>query len=324
MTEIVDAHHHIWRQADLPWLSGPMQPRIFGPYEPIRRDYPIQEYLDDLAGSGVTRSVYVQTNWANDRFEDETAWVQETAKDHGWPHAIVSYADFGVDDVRPQLDRLARYPLVRGVRMQLHWHENPLYRFAARPDLCADPKIRRNIARLAEYGFSFDLQVFAPQMADAAGLAEACPDVTFILQHAGMLEDLSPRGPLRLARRHDAACGLPECRLKTFRPRHLHPSQRSRACIRRPHRDGDDLRRRPLPVRLQFSDRKTLDQLSRTGGRLSRRDSTPSRGPARCRSENNRRCAFIGWEHKRTRGFGERDTCRLKSRFWTMAISNWN
>ena len=146
MTEIVDAHHHIWRQADLPWLSGPMQPRIFGPYEPIRRDYPIQEYLDDLAGSGVTRSVYVQTNWANDRFEDEAAWVQETAKDHGWPHAIVSYADFNVDDVRPQLDRLARYPLVRGVRMQLHWHENPLYRFAARPDLCADPKIRRNVA----------------------------------------------------------------------------------------------------------------------------------------------------------------------------------
>jgi predicted TIM-barrel fold metal-dependent hydrolase len=142
----------------------------------------------------VTRSVYVQTNWANDRFEDETDWVQQTAKEHGWPHAIVAYADFNVDDVRPQLDRLARYQLVRGVRMQLHWHENPLYRFAARPDLCADPTIRRNIARLADYGFSFDLQVFAPQMAGAVGLADACPDVTFILQHAGMLEDLSPAG----------------------------------------------------------------------------------------------------------------------------------
>ena len=81
MIGIVDAHHHIWRQADLAWLSGPMQPRIFGPYEPIRRDYPIAEYLADLAGSGVTRSVYVQTNWPNDRFEDEAAWVQETAND---------------------------------------------------------------------------------------------------------------------------------------------------------------------------------------------------------------------------------------------------
>jgi len=31
-------------------------------------------------------------------------------------------------------------------------------------------------------------------MAGAAGLVEACPKVTFILQHAGMLEDLSPQG----------------------------------------------------------------------------------------------------------------------------------
>ncbi|MHC1946889.1 amidohydrolase family protein [Bradyrhizobium sp. UFLA06-06] len=194
MTGIVDGHHHIWRQADLAWLSGPMQPRIFGPYEPIRRDYPIEEYLDDLKGTGVTRSVYVQTNWPNGQFEDEAAWVQQTADQHGWPHALVAYADFSVADVRPQLDRLKRYPLVRGVRMQLHWHENPLYRFAARADLCTDPVIRRNVGHLADYGWSFDLQVFAPQMADAAGLAEACPDVTFILQHAGMLEDLSPQG----------------------------------------------------------------------------------------------------------------------------------
>jgi predicted TIM-barrel fold metal-dependent hydrolase len=194
VTGIIDGHHHIWRQGDLPWLVGPMQPRIFGPYEEIRRDYPIEEYLDDLSGCGVTRSVYVQTNWAREHFEDETAWVQHTADATGWPHAIVAFADFTVDDVRPQLERLARYPLVRGVRMQLHWHDNPLYRFAARPDLCRDENFQRNIARLADHGWSFDLQVFAPQMADAAELAGACPDVTFVLQHAGMWEDRSPHG----------------------------------------------------------------------------------------------------------------------------------
>ena len=32
------------------WLMGPMQPRIFGPYEPIRRDYPMEEYLADRRG----------------------------------------------------------------------------------------------------------------------------------------------------------------------------------------------------------------------------------------------------------------------------------
>ena len=146
-----------------------MQPRIFGPYEPIRRDYPIGEYLDDLAGTGVDRSVYVQANWPMTASRTKPPGCRQTADEHGWPHAHRRLRRLGVDDVRPQLDRLARYPLVRGVRMQLHWHENPLYRFAARPDLCADPKIRRNVARLADYGWSFDLQVFAPQMADAAG-----------------------------------------------------------------------------------------------------------------------------------------------------------
>ncbi|MGA7196387.1 amidohydrolase family protein, partial [Roseiarcus sp.] len=172
----------------------PMQPRIFGPYEPIRRDYSIDEYRADIAGSDVVKSVYVQTNWPRERFEDEAAWVQKTAQATGWPHAIVAYADFSEPDVRPQLDRLARYDLVRGARMQLHWHENPLYRFAARADLAADPVLRRNIRHLAAYGWSFDLQVFARQMAGAADLAEDCPNVTFVLQHAGMLEDLSLEG----------------------------------------------------------------------------------------------------------------------------------
>jgi predicted TIM-barrel fold metal-dependent hydrolase len=194
MIPVVDGHHHLWRQADLPWLVGPMQPRIFGPYEPIRRDYSIEEYLADIECLGVARSVYVQTNWRPEAYEDEAAWVQRTANTTGWPHAIVAYADMSADDVRPQLDRLSRYPLVRGVRMQLHWHENPQYRFTSRPNLAADPRIRRNIGALADYGLSFDLQVFAPQMADAADLAESCPKVTFVLQHGGMLEDLSDAG----------------------------------------------------------------------------------------------------------------------------------
>jgi predicted TIM-barrel fold metal-dependent hydrolase len=194
MTDIIDAHHHIWRRRDLPWLEGPMQPRIFGPYEPIRRDYPIAEFLQDIAGTGVVQSVYVQANWAKDAFEDEVAYVQHAADETGFPQGIVGYADFLADDVRPQLDRLKKYPGMRGVRMQLHWHENPQYRFAPEENLAGKPTLQRNVARLADYGWSFDLQVFAGQMAGAAELAASAPKVTFILQHAGMLEDTSENG----------------------------------------------------------------------------------------------------------------------------------
>jgi predicted TIM-barrel fold metal-dependent hydrolase len=191
---IVDAHHHIWRRHDLPWLAGPMLPRIFGPYEPIRRDYPISEYLADIADTGVIRSVYVQANWAPAQAEQEVAWVQTVAEETGWPHAIVGYADLMADDVRPALDRLVRYPLLRGIRMQLHWHDNAQYRFAASPDLADNPVFRRNFAALADYGLSFDLQVFEGQMESAARLAAAFPQTALILQHAGMLEDVSEAG----------------------------------------------------------------------------------------------------------------------------------
>ena len=192
--KIVDSHFHVWRQADLPWLVGPMQPRIFGPYEPLRRDYPISEYLDDIAGAGVVGAVYVQANWPPEQAENEAAWIAALARETGWPQGLVAYADMTVADVRPALDRLARNPLLRGIRQQFHWHETPQYRFAPRPDLCADAAVIRNVGHLAQYGLSFDLQVFAGQVVHACRLVESCPDVTFVLQHAGMLEDLSEAG----------------------------------------------------------------------------------------------------------------------------------
>jgi L-fuconolactonase len=191
MQKAIDSHFHIWRQKDQPWLDGPMVPRIFGPYEPIRRDYPIEEFLADQKGSGVEKAVYVQTNWAKEDFEKEAAFLSDTAKASGWPHAIVGYADMTVDDVRPQLDRLKKYPLLRGVRMQLHWHETPAFRFAKSADQVIDPVVKKNVARLRDYGLSFDLQLFPTQMKDGLELVGENPETNFILTHTGMLTDLA-------------------------------------------------------------------------------------------------------------------------------------
>ncbi len=194
MTPIIDAHHHVWRLEDLAWLQGPSVPRIFGEYDAIKRDYTIDEYLADIAGCGVEASVYVQTNWPRGRAGDEVAWVGDVARRSGWPHAIVAYADFLDDDVGALLRAHAREPLVRGIRQQIHWHENPAYRFAERPDLAEDPRWQRNLGLLADHGWLFELQVFESQMAGAARLAHAWPTIAFVLEHAGMLEDLSDAG----------------------------------------------------------------------------------------------------------------------------------
>lgn len=192
--EVVDAHHHIWRLGDLPWLQGPTVPRIFGPYDALRRDYLIEDYRADLAGEGVGASVYVQVNWPPERALDEVAWVQSVADATGWPHAIVGYADLAAPDLGALLDAQMRHRRLRGIRQQLHWHERQQYRFASRPDLIADPAWRAGFAQLAPRGLLFELQVFAPQMAMAAELARAFPATVIVLEHAGMLEETSAAG----------------------------------------------------------------------------------------------------------------------------------
>lgn len=185
---IVDAHHHIWRRRDLSWLSGEVVPRIFGPYEPIRRDYLIDEYRADAAAAGITQSVYVQTNWPLDRALDEVRWLCEVHRATGWPTAVIGTADlFRPDAADTMRAQAATSAPLRGTRLQLHWHERAEFRFAARPDAMLDPTFLRNIAVLEDLDWLFELQVFPGQMADAATLAAAFPRTTFVLVHAGML-----------------------------------------------------------------------------------------------------------------------------------------
>ena len=104
----IDAHHHIWRLNDLPWLSGPQMPRIFGPYQPICRDYPIAEYRSDIAGCDIVKSAYIQTNWPSGRSLDEAQWVQSVADETGWPHASVCRVKGTARSIRPQSPGVAR------------------------------------------------------------------------------------------------------------------------------------------------------------------------------------------------------------------------
>ena len=211
---IIDAHHHIWQAARVPWLAGPMQPRIFGDYSAICRDYSIDEYMADAQPQGVVKSVYVQVNVVAGDEVNEVAWVQSVGEACGFPHAIVGYADLCAPDVAVTLDEERTHPRLRGIRQQLHWHENPQYQFASHADIMNDSSFRAGMHALAARELLFELQVFSRQMRDAARLAHDFPDVTFVLLHAGMLEDRSTE-----TRRHWRDCmralaGMPNVYVK--------------------------------------------------------------------------------------------------------------
>ncbi len=183
----VDAHHHIWRVQDLPWLSGPMIPRIFGPYDSLRGHYDAARYGAEVSQHGFSQSVYVQANWPLEKSLEEVEWVHSQYEEHGWPDAIVGSADLFDPHAGATLEAQAKAtPLMRGCRLQLHWHENPQFQFQPAPDRMLDQTFNENLELVSELRWVFELQVFPNQLALARELVARHPDLTFVLVHAGM------------------------------------------------------------------------------------------------------------------------------------------
>ncbi len=186
---VIDTHHHIWLRKDVAWLADPPIPRMFGDYFGLRRDYPVEEWINDIVPQGVIKSVHVTAMWGPGRALDETRWLQSVADKHGFPHGIVCNVDLADRGVEAALKAQKQFPNLRGVRQMLYWDREPVRRGASRPDYCNDPDFRRGIALLEKYDLSFELQVYAGQAPYAVDLIRTFPNVRMILVHAGMLTD---------------------------------------------------------------------------------------------------------------------------------------
>jgi hypothetical protein len=217
----------------------------------------------------VVRSVYVQTNWPPGREVEEVGWAQSVADRHGFPHAIVGYADLAAASLEPTLDQMMKHARLRGIRQQLHWHDTRRYRFAARADLMDDPAWRRGLGEVARRGLLFELQVFAGQMEAGARLVRDFPQATFVLLHAGMLEDTSPDGWARWRAGLRGLAAAPNVCVKlsglgTFARLLGGPLAPGDPGDRRAVRSG------ALHVREQLPDREAVDDLRRGGARHHR------------------------------------------------------
>ncbi len=189
---IVDAHHHIWRLDRTPWLSGPVVPRIFGDYRPLRRDYSIAEFAEDARKLGVVKSIYVQVNVAKGDEVEEVAWAGDQGAKENLVQGIVGFADLGDPKVADVLDAQCALPRLRGIRQQLHWHADSAYRFARDPDVVSQPAWRNGLMEVGKRGLVFELQVFPGQYPQTLRLVSSFPSQPFVLLHAGMPDDSSP------------------------------------------------------------------------------------------------------------------------------------
>lgn len=169
--KIVDTHQHLWDldQFCYSWLKS---------VPAIGRSFRMADYLDAVSGLEVVKSVHLEADVDEPFMRQETEHLLKLADRADNPlEGIVASARPESRDFKSYIDRIARYPRVKGIRRVLH----------TQPDsLGQDCTFIKNVASLSAYQLSFDICVLARQFPIAINLVSNCPGVTFILDHCGV------------------------------------------------------------------------------------------------------------------------------------------
>lgn len=167
---LIDAHLHLIDRGRLsyPWLAH---------VPTLDRDWRLSDYDRLTGGVAVEGMVFVEVDVAAADRLAEVAFVE----DQGDPRLAGMVACVAMDGgaaTEAGLDALKRRRIVRGIRHLIQDH-------VAEPGWCLRPAFVDGVRMLPSRGLSFDIGMVHPQMADAAALVAACPDVTFVLDHLG-------------------------------------------------------------------------------------------------------------------------------------------
>lgn len=172
MLPIIDTHQHLWDldRFHLPWVAG---------VEALNRSFRPDDYAAATAGLGVVRSVYMEVDLAADQRRREVEYVGALCADPGNPMAGAVVAGTAADPgFGDWVHFLRSQPHVKGVRQVLHVPSAPR-------GTCLGEAFVTGVRLLGEAGLRFDLCLRPAELADAADLADRCPDTLLVLDHCG-------------------------------------------------------------------------------------------------------------------------------------------
>ena len=148
---IVDPHQHFWDLSRnyYPWLCDPKPvPFRYGDYSSLRRNYLPPDYLRDAQPLNIVKTVHVEATWDPTDPAGETRWLEEVAREYGYPHAAIGAAFPARDDIDAILAAHARSSLIRGVRNFPTAAPSPAEAKRGERGSMDDPKWRRGYALL--------------------------------------------------------------------------------------------------------------------------------------------------------------------------------
>lgn len=160
----IDSHQHFWRYNSTrdTWITDEM--RV------LRRDYLPENLAPELAACGIDATIAVQA----DQSEDETRFLLDLAERHPSIAGVVGWVDLRADDLPQRLEHYSKFRKLRGFRHIVQAEDDC---FLLRKDF------QRGVSRLAEFGFTYDILIYARQLPAAIEFVDRLPDQSFVLDH---------------------------------------------------------------------------------------------------------------------------------------------
>ena len=190
----VDAHCHLWHlgRGDYAWLAkGPAA------LAPLRRDFDLDDLPAAAPGAGVASTILVQAAPT----VGETEFLLDRAH-AGAPvvGGVVGWVDLADPRGADDLERLARDPLLKGVR--------PMLQDLSDPDWIGTRPAAGCLAALERLGLRFDALVTPRELRALTRFVEAHPALPVMIDHAAKPDLGAPAGDDRSAAWRDGMRAL--------------------------------------------------------------------------------------------------------------------
>jgi L-fuconolactonase len=163
----IDSHQHFWRydaQRDT-WITEEMSI--------LKRDFLPEDLLPELSANGIEGTIAVQA----DQSERETHFLLDCAARHAEIVGVVGWVDLRAPNLPERLAFFAQFEKLRGFRHVVQDEADD--RFLLHEDFC------RGIARLCEFGFTYDILIYPQQLPAACAFVEKFPGQRFVIDHLG-------------------------------------------------------------------------------------------------------------------------------------------
>ena len=185
---IVDPHHHLWIRPGWRYMADDLLADINSGHNVVATVF-VQAHSMYRASGPIEMRPIGETEFVNGVAAMFASGVVGKARACA---GIVGQADLTLGGrVEPVLTAHLRAggDRFRGIRHITSWDPDASIRnpdYPAPPGLLKDRTFREGVAKLVQFGLSFDAMVYHPQIDDVADLAGAFPGLKIVLNHAGV------------------------------------------------------------------------------------------------------------------------------------------